>query len=180
MLIIVGFAGSKGAGKDTAAQTLIDTGWHHDSFAAPIRTAACALLGISPAELQATKENPRHELGGKSLRDFMQLMGTEFGREMMYEHMWVSSFITRTKKYQRVVVTDVRFDNEAETIKGLGGFIIRIERPLVMNNDLHISERPLPAQYIDGVIVNNGSIPELHNNVYKVLRKLLHPTHKES
>jgi deoxynucleotide monophosphate kinase-like protein len=162
--MIVGLAGYKRSGKDTAAHGLVMHGWKKESFAAPIRTAACALLGISLAELDMTKESPRLELGGKSLRQFMQLMGTEFGREMIDPAMWLQCLITRIVDEEKVVISDVRFPNEAGFVLNAGGIIIRIHRDSFAES-AHASELPLPNELVTYEVLNDSTPGALQGQI---------------
>lgn len=65
-------------------------------------------------------------------------------------------------------ITDVRYENEAERIKLLGGEIWEIIRP-GLESDGHSSEIPLSPEYVDVVIHNNGTIADLSDTVAKVL-----------
>jgi hypothetical protein len=65
------------------------------------------------------------------------------------------------------VVTDVRFPNEAERIKALGGQVWEIHRG-DESCDTHSSETPLPADLIDRTIYNQheGEFKLFRNQVY--------------
>jgi hypothetical protein len=167
--VLVAFAGAKGSGKDTAGAQLTEYGWTHESFAAPIRAAACELMGITLKDLQEVKEIPSDVLGGKTLREFMQKMGTEFGREMIHPEMWLRALGYRIRGKEKVVITDLRFPNEAEFIKALGGIIIEIHRPDLERDTSHASEIPLPVNFIDHFIRNDGTILDLQNKVKEIV-----------
>lgn len=172
--VIIAFHGKKYSGKDTAARALtIVPGWTHESFAAPIRAAARALLDIDEVELNRIKHEPQEVLGGKRLRDFMQLMGTEFGRDMIHPDMWRQALKYRIRDKKKVVITDLRFVNEAALVHSLGGIIIKIERPSLTEEDAHRSEVELHSELIDHVIVNDGSIYQLHQRVKSIYRDLV-------
>lgn len=69
---------------------------------------------------------------------------------------------------QVVVVTDVRYPNEAERIKDLGGKVWEIIRP-GLESDGHSSEIPLPRDLVDRVIHNDGSLEQLEARVLEAL-----------
>jgi hypothetical protein len=171
MRTIIGFAGQKYAGKDTAAAAVLKRpGWIAESFAAPIRQAACALFNIDLDTLNATKHVAREELGYKSLRDFMKLMGTEFGRDMIDPDMWINCLRSRIMHRDHgVVITDVRFVNEADFIHSAGGKVIEIQRPSFERSDAHRSEIPLPRDRVDAVVVNNSTVEELQKRVLSMV-----------
>lgn len=64
-------------------------------------------------------------------RKLLQLRGTEQGRKLYGENIWVDTLATWMKLYHsrgvtRFIICDVRFKNEVEFIKSLGGKVIRI------------------------------------------------------
>ena len=87
--------------------------------------------------------------------------------------MWV--YLTMNKVHdlltrgKNVLITDVRFPNEAQTITYLGGQVIQIDRPSLVTKDQHKSEEPLPKELIDFVIVNDKGLKELKGKVLDIL-----------
>jgi len=71
-----------------------------------------------------------------------------------------------------IVVTDIRFVNEADLIRSLGGRTIRIERDTGIE-DAHISETELDAYKFDDVIANNGSYDQLYTFVDDLFSRVL-------
>ena len=63
-----------------------------------------------------------------------------------------------------VIVTDVRYQNEAKRIEDLGGEVIEVVRP-GLKSDGHISETPLPRHLVQHTIVNDGSLDDLRKLV---------------
>lgn len=109
-----------------------------------------------------------------SVREFLQLLGTECVRNTLHKNAWVNAliadYVKKDDKYPNWIVTDVRFPNEAAVIKNAGGIVIRVVRNT--NNDVpnHVSESSLDNYTFDYVIENYGSIEDLH---YKVKQFLL-------
>lgn len=107
------------------------------------------------------KEVPSPLLGGKTPRFAMQKLGTEWGREMLADNLWVEAMFDASKRYQRVVVTDVRFPNEAGAIQACGGQVLRITRP---NNptppDDHPSEAQIDTLHVDHELTNDAASAE--------------------
>jgi len=129
---LVGLAGLDGSGKTTAAQTLIDAGWHRVKFAAPIKEMI-RVIGMTDRHIEGDlKDIPCDILGGRTPRHAMQTLGTEWGRDLVYTDLWVD--IARRKitlamaAGVNVVVDDVRFEDEASMIRDLGGVIVGIKR----------------------------------------------------
>lgn len=161
--MIVGIAGPKRSGKDTLAWMLSSArGVEVHSFAAPIRkfVAEIAGLGGDLDALELHKETPIPWLDGITPRQMMQTLGTEWGRRMVHPELWLRSLAARLPE-QGAIVCDVRFDNEAEAIRKLGGKVIRLSRPGAGQGDEHASERPISDHLVDFEIANDGSAVQL-------------------
>lgn len=169
---IIAFAGTKGAGKDTAADALPDR--VNVKFAGGIKIMLGALMryqGATTEEVDAHLEGDKKGescpyLNGQTARYAMQALGEDFGRQSMGEHFWVSV----TGRYcaanglKRIVITDVRHENECEFVHGLGGLVFRIDNG-VENKDPHPSEIKVALLPVNGVLWNGGTIDALHDRV---------------
>lgn len=131
---VIGFCGPAGHGKTTAALFVVAScpDFYRISFADPIRQMLQA-LGLSAADLSTGKQQPHPLLGGKTPRHAMQTLGTEWGRHAIDPEIWLRCARERALAIicagGRVVFDDVRFDNEAQTIRGLGGIVVGVRRP---------------------------------------------------
>lgn len=180
---IIGISGVARSGKDTLAKMLISEAGEavHMSFAAPIREFVARLLGLPLKDLLdgPVKEQPIPELGGKSPRQLMQTLGTEWGREMIDPDLWIKVARWRLGDLKKdlfppkiVVFSDVRFDNEAEMIRSMGGTIVVLRRPHATQVEAHRSEAGL-SQFLatDIVIDNSGSIFDLNVAARRLLAR---------
>lgn len=167
--IVIGITGLKGSGKDTAAAALIETGeFKSIKFADALKDMLRSLLSFtydhSTVERYVEgdlKETPCPALQGKTPRYAMQTLGTEWGRNMIADSLWVDTTIGRIKKCTgHVVVTDLRFENEFDALKAIGAHTIRIDRGLT-NVDLHPSETYITQMPVGCVIHNNGTVTQL-------------------
>ena len=95
------------------------------------------------------------------LRELLQRLGTEAGRQTLGENIWVDSALTGHPEDARLVVTDVRFPNEAQRIKDLGGVVWRVKRPGVGPANYHESETALDDWPFDAVLENDGNLVDL-------------------
>lgn len=171
---VIGIAGFKGVGKDTLADAL-ETSVNklpmigsigRFAFAAPLYAMMDALLpfiGIDPNKEPTTRENketPLPVIGG-SRRVLLQTLGTEWGR-MLDQDFWLKILEARinSSRFDVVMVTDVRFDNEAKLIHDRGGFIINIERPGFGSRDEHRSEKGIDPKYVNLTVVSDDTEAE--------------------
>ena len=135
--MIIGLVGQRRSGKDTAAQALIECGFEPVKFAEGLKVMLRSLfssLGANETDVERMiegdlKEQPSHLLGGKTPRFAMQSLGTNWGRELIGDNIWVDTAIERCRRFVNAVITDCRFPNEAAAIKLAGGKLIRITRP---------------------------------------------------
>jgi hypothetical protein len=175
----IGFSGWARSGKDTAAEHVIKNyGYSKASFAEPIRQA---LYNLNPSidvgeSNKASLATTVRLLGWEELktlsvdvRPLMQRLGTEVGREMFGDNFWVDSALDRVLDGSKVVFTDVRYPNEADAIKALGGQIYRINRDGVGPANEHASETALNDYAFDDRIDNSGSVEELYAQVDRVI-----------
>ncbi len=122
--MLIGLSGAARSGKGTVEAKLIQMGFKADSFAAPIRAFICELLGITLDELEKIKERPHPLLGGATPRFAMQPLGTQWGREMLHDLIWVKLCMARAARSDSsVVLSDVRMPNEAEAVREAGGVV---------------------------------------------------------
>ena len=181
--MLIGLAGPKRSGKTLAAEYLAEVyGFHHDSFAAPLRRFACDVLGLTPAELEAIKESPVAWLDDSSdgrpqvtPRRFLQLVGTEFGRNLIHPHLWVRACLRRVEGQANVVISDCRFGNEARAIRERGGIVVRLNGRGELA-DKHISEVPLHASLVDFEVDNSGDVRWLHEQLNTLIDRYVQPT----
>lgn len=175
---IYGITGRKGSGKDTAGEFFIKAGFIRVKFADAVKGMLRIMLvtaGYSYEEAKelidgSRKEEPLHLLEGKTMRWAMQSLGTEWGREMISENLWVNITEGRCRALRdKIIITDMRFPNEAGMILRLGGQTIRIVRDSVMCDATHDSERFIDDLKVDWVITNNGTIDDLHLKLLPLL-----------
>lgn len=124
--MLIGIAGPKRSGKTTLAEGLCKVfSLEHHSFAGPIRAFVASILGYTLEELEVRKEEPVVWLDGKTPRQLMQTVGTEWGRATVHDELWVRSLLARVPA-EGAVISDVRFPNEAEAILAAGGIVSNI------------------------------------------------------
>lgn len=152
-MLVIGIAGPAGTGKDTLAQAISSECHERElrrrilHFATPLKEACMALWGFTHTQVWNTKDavDPRW---GFSPRQAMQAMGTDHARGMH-----PSPTVTRTRLILEelresggvdvVAIPDLRFPDELEMIRELGGVSVWIERPGAPRRYDHESETAL-------------------------------------
>lgn len=175
---LIGLTGYAGAGKDTVRQVLEE---QHDldgmAFADPIREMLGALLnsvGVDESwmTVRYLKERDIPQLG-MSYRKLAQTLGTEWARALDPD-FWVRIAAARFEMCSEfsspgVVISDVRFPNEAAWIRSRGGVIWRVIRPGTEPVRAHASEDLIAGIQHDHVIDNRGDLDDLDDAVKAAL-----------
>lgn len=179
---LIGIVGRRRSGKDTAALALLDQGWTLIKFADPLKAMVRTLLvkaGVQIGSLDAfiegdQKETPLGFLAGKTTRFAMQTLGTEWGRQIIGEDLWIKIAINRATSLPSAVISDVRFANEAAAVKRVGGTLIKIIRDSerVDSVDLHTSETETDSIESDHIISNNSTITDLQEQIRAIAKNL--------
>jgi len=175
--MIIGFAAKKGSGKDLIAQHLVEKyNFKRYAFGDPVKDVCKILFGFSDEQLFGDKKEIRDNTLGIRPRDAFQKIDTEFGRkyihnlfpllEMKHGELWIEIFKRNYNKNQNIVISDVRFPNEAKAIRELGGVIIYIDSKY-SKEDTHESEF-LNFDY-DYRIMNYGTKDEFYENFDKLV-----------
>lgn len=170
--MIIGFSGPAGAGKSTAARVLIEQrGFSLVKFAGPLKTMLRAILpGDDVNEwIEGALKETVHPVLGCTPRRAMQTLGTEWGRNCIGPELWVN--LAREAICAEgcdVVLDDVRFQNEADMIKGLGGTIVEVRPKFTTHLMTHISESGVLA---DRWIYNDGAVDQLAEAVLGLCRR---------
>lgn len=170
---LIGIAGRAGCGKNTVAGMV--EGAVVMQLADPLYAALSAMLGIPEWMLRHRefKERPIAWLG-KSPRQMLQTLGTEWGRGHVASDVWIRVCQRRIEAAAKaaigpVVIADVRFANEAEWIRSQGGQVWLVDREAGPTSD-HASEAGLPPELVDRVIDNRGDIEATRRQVAHALQ----------
>lgn len=176
--MLIGISGNIGSGKTTLANELISKyGFREYSFAEPIKRIGL-ILGFEYYQLYGTQIQKKeiNSFWGISGREFMQKFGTEVCRDVLPEiipnmKFERSMWIKLAKKFVEenggdVVISDIRFPDEAKFVKDMGGIIIKIIRnPEQKTQNNHQSENQIINIEQDVIIDNNGTLKELSDNI---------------
>lgn len=165
---IIGIAGKARSGKNTLADFLqVETGGYLYHFADPMRAMLRAGFGIdmNTEYWQAKKEEVIPAIG-KSPRQLLQTLGTEWGRGMVHEEIWlVLAEIQFRQRGSGMIIPDVRFENEAQWVRNRGGVIIHITRRETTDINPHASESGVAPVLGEVTISNDGTLQDLQVSV---------------
>lgn len=183
---IIGLAGPARCGKDTIADVLEEItpgSVERDAFADRLKLIAAIALGFSEdvgiagvrrwADRLKTEESlaivgPRATVTSKiSGREFLQRLGTEGIRGVLGTDVLVDAVPFDREGVDLLVLTDVRFENEARAVRDRGGEIWRVYRPGT-GGMTHVSEEPLSTDLIDREIDNSGTIADLYATIREI------------
>lgn len=173
---IIGILGVAGSGKTLVSRHLVqEYGFTRTRFADPIKTMLKAGLGLTDEELDGEKKmQPIARLCNRTPRHFMQTLGTEWGRRLINQEIWINAWRNRILDIEgSVVIDDVRFPNEALAVRAAGGELWRVYRPGLNTQD-HISERANRDITEDVFITNATSIDLLLKSVDVLMIKDKH------
>jgi hypothetical protein len=171
---LIGLTGFAQAGKNTLAQLFVDKlGFGQGGFADALRGILYALNPRLPdpnwgevgdnfgsngvVRVQDYVDRFGWEESKKvpEVRQLLQRLGTEGGRSYLGDNVWIDGLLNRAGS-ARMVISDVRFENEVSAIKERGGRVIRITRPGKGAINGHVSETA-SLGLEDFEIVNEGS-----------------------
>lgn len=169
---LFGVAGPAGAGKDTIGDWLVaNCGFHKHAFASVLKAGLAAMGMPEPAD-RAAKELPIE--GFKfSWRDAAQKLGTEWGRALdpdLWMRLTQQHLMREQARGNSVVVTDVRFENEADMIRRMGGTMIHVMGRGAELGKLagHASEAGISMQQGDLLVINGGTMEALEYQLQEI------------
>lgn len=193
--MIIGITGAIGSGKDTVADYLIKNhGFIRLSFAGKVKDVAHIVCGWDRELLEGlTKESRawREEVDpywGISPRVALQRIGTEMFRTHIHPDTWVKAVIRiiMAEPHKNYVITDCRFENEINALKGLGGHILNVSRGETpswaddarqgrpCSPAIHVTDWNVYAlQRLSGTFIsNNGFLDDLYAQVELFISRL--------
>jgi hypothetical protein len=155
---LIGLVGLAGAGKNTAADVFIRAGYQDVAFADEIKRIA--------RQMGWTGEKTGT---GRELLQNIGMAGRAYD-----PNVWINivKWCNPIRFGAPTVITDVRFQNEADWIKRAGGLLIRIVRPSI-EQGTHASETEQNSIQVDGSVINDGSVAELHIRIEKLLNETI-------
>lgn len=199
---VVGLCGKARSGKDTAARMLAGHltnsvgSVHIKSMASTMKGMLLQLFesaappGENPmthclACIQGELKEEEHPLLGKSPRQLMQTLGTEWGRGTVREDVWIR---VMENKIQReafdakqngeegqlvVIIPDIRYNNEA----ALCDVIVKITREDAPEVSAHTSEAGLDPELVSYTVSNDESLEALDKKMSAIAYVIVNGAH---
>lgn len=195
---IIGITGYARHGKDTIANVLSrELGYNRIALADQMKTAMATLNPLvvvrredwARAPIPVWDETMRlanyvDEVGwdeAKKLpevRRLLQVFGTEVGRQMLGENVWIEALVRNTKGFyppseRRIVIPDIRFQNEADWIHRMNDAALwRVTRPDFDNGIgiTHASERDIATLRPDVEFINQGTVSDFKDVVMRRIK----------
>ena len=185
--MIIGFAGRAHSGKTELSKICEKYGFIRLYFALPLKQLIADLIDTTIDEVNKLKtvnneyilnENKIKLLSERTnidydwlfnilnnkifhnTRELLQFIGTDIIRTK--NNKWHVEQIKNMIQYDKnYVIDDVRFPNEVEMIKEIGGILFFIIRPNLEHVSNHISETSLKWQDFDNLIINDKNLEQL-------------------
>jgi len=177
---VIGIVGHKRNGKDTIANVLINhNGYERYAFADPLKQACGIIFMLSDDQLYGDQKEVLDPRWNTSPRKLLQITGTDLFRNQLTElipemnfgsdrTLWCYRFrlwLEQQTEPKRIVISDTRFEDEADIIHSLGGVLVRVVRPSIVSNDTHPSETEQDKIVCDYTLINDGTLDELEQKV---------------
>ena len=176
MKIVIPLIGYARSGKDTFANYAIETyNCKKQKFAKPLYDMLVAMYenrySYEEFEEMKSKDQSLPGFPNVTVRKFLQLLGTEFGRDMIDKNLWTNLLINKVENYPEgtiTIISDCRFENELSSLVKNDKFRvcpIYLHRKDSKPQVHHASEKDisdLSKLSMMYWIENNGEILDLH------------------
>lgn len=196
-MLLIGLSGKKGVGKNFVADRIVEYAKAGGmtievaAFAGPLKEFCIEVLGLSReacygndqdknamskhlwANMPAFIRGKYKKSGNMTQREVLQVFGTDFIRDCWDKEAWVNAMARRilASKADIFIITDLRFPNEADVVKGMGGHVWVVDGPQrgdeSKKNDTHASETEMSLIEPTCVIRN-----ELSDDAQSILDKV--------
>jgi hypothetical protein len=173
IMVIIGICGKKFSGKDTMADYLVSRyGFTKMTYADGLKKACRELFMFSEEQCSSPRlkevTDPRW---GISPRTAFQMVGTDWVRKQFRQDFWVQRMRfhleeeIRKNPSVRIVISDVRFENEKDLLQEKNGFVCGVHR-FSRHQDNHESETGTDGFFPTLFLLdNNGTVQEFYEKI---------------
>ena len=171
--MLIGLVGRKRSGKDTVADHLCGAyGFKKMALATPLKEACKIMFNLTDDQVNGDSKDITDARYGVTPRGLLQILGTDIVRNYLptvvsgiTDSFWIDRMMENFEAgYKNIVITDVRFPNEADAIKEHGGYLIKLVRNTGYT-DTHESEAYIDDISCDVILFNNGTIEDLKHTI---------------
>lgn len=185
MGLVIGLHGSKGSGKDQFFTVLRKNFPQLDvqkiAYADPIKTEVMNIFDLQSEDqydlfkrtqlqfcLHSGQNTPDCVFGRQVVREIGMLM-RRYNSEQFIQY--VNQHITASPN-ALWCVTDLRFDNELQSLQMLdNSIIVKVKRP-GYNFDGHVTETELPDSECSSIINNDGTLEQYEEKILDTMRSI--------
>lgn len=180
---IIALTGTKGSGKDTVGsliQAMVPES-KTIAFADPIKKVIQGLFDLDKNDIDQYDKFKRgfmeyslpgyfrHSVPSRHIVREVGMLMRSYDEEQFCRYVLTQMIHNPNVLW---IVTDLRFDNELKMVKGLGGIVVRIQRPNY-KPDGHITEQGFADDVIDYNIVNDKDMNALKQQVEAVMKDIV-------
>lgn len=175
--MLIGLTGKMGVGKTTALAILSSytENFNNVKFAQPLYDIQEFIYSrISSAYDRPPDFNKDRKL--------LQFIGSDWGREVIDKDLWIKIWkktVSQLPNNSIITCDDVRYNNEAEAVRSMGGNVIEIlsskasSRISTTNGFFnHMSEQGISNNLINYTALNDGTLAEFHDKLKKVFESI--------
>lgn len=184
--MLLGMIGKAQSGKTTAAEVFVrEGGFKRVRFADPIKKMVRQLLISAQIPEDQTweyldgdlREEPIPVLNGVTARYLMQTLGTEWGRMQVGPYLWLNLTKEEIQRHlnsgYNVIVDDVRFLNEVNLLRGMGGRIVEVQRPGLPETPTYKHASEKQKLNYDVAIFNTGTKDQFEQEVKRFMDEVV-------
>lgn len=174
---VIGLSGYARSGKDTTADVLNRLyGFKRVAFADNLKSFVRDInpYAVFPGSDKVRVQELVDSIGDEEAkthpeyRRLLQEVGNQ-ARKYFGDDVWIKAVMRHLEPEVYFVISDVRYPNEADAIKEVGGEVWRVQRPGVGPANDHISEHALDHYKFDAYVINDGDITDLEGEVQRLL-----------
>ncbi len=129
MSTIIGLSGKARAGKDTAFIYFSYNNFVRMALADPLKELCRKMFHLTKEQTDGSMKEVVDTRYSVTPRDILIKVGNDL--RSIHENVWIDQLLLKVKSLpsdSKIVITDIRYQNEANAIKAVGGYLGRLER----------------------------------------------------